>query len=415
MEPMKVLMLNTYDGVGGAAIAAFRLLQGIRAQHIDGHMLVQFKGKNSRELLCIDTPVRKMAKSLKLFLELQPAGFYPNKPYANFTPALLPDRLVKDVASVAPDIIHLHWLASGFMRLETLRKLKKPLIWTLHDSWAFTGGCHIPFACHAYQRSCGACPVLGSSSEKDLSRWIWRRKEKAWRDLNLTVVTPSRWMADCAKSSSLFRDLRVEVIPNGLDLSLYRPVDRQLARELLQLPQRKKLILFGAAHGTDDRNKGFDLLQEALKKISARWEDAVELVVIGASLPSDAPPLGMKAHYLGRLQDDLSLVLSYAAADVFVAPSRMENLSNMVMEAMACGTPCVAFNQGGMPDLVEHGRTGYLAQPFDVDDLAQKIDMVLEDDAKRQEMSENARYKVEKEFSLDIVANRYACLYRELL
>lgn len=412
---MKVLMLNTYDGVGGAGIAACRLLQGVRNRDIDCNMLVQFKLKGSPALICNETPIGKMGRSIKLFLESQAAGRYPNRPYANFTPAFLPDSLLRQVALVGPDLIHLHWMGSGFMRLETLNGFKRPIVWTLHDSWAFTGGCHVPFECRGYRERCGSCPVLGSSSENDLSRWIWRRKERAWRDLNLTVVTPSRWLADCARSSSLFRDVRVVVIPNGLDTALYRPIEKQTARDLLQLPKEKKLVLFCAAHGTNDRNKGFDLLLEALKRVAGGAKEAVELLVIGAAKPDKGSSLEMKTRYLGRLQDDLSLVLAYSAADVVVSPSLMENLPNTVMEAMACGTPCVAFNQGGMPDLVEHGRTGYLAQPFDVDDLAKKLGMLLEDPRQRQVMGEYSRCKVESEFSLDRVAGRYSDLYRELL
>jgi glycosyltransferase involved in cell wall biosynthesis len=154
----------------------------------------------------------------------------------------------------------------------------------------------------------------------------------------------------------------------------------------------------------------------ALQKISAgRWKDTAELLVFGESEPACVPPFGMKARYFGRLHDDISLVLLYAAADVFVAPSMQDNLSNTVMEAMACGTPCVAFHQGGMPDLIEHGRAGYLARPYEPDDLAAGIEGVLEDDTARQEMALCSRRKAEREFDLDKVSQRYVALYREIL
>ncbi len=262
---MKVLMLNTFDEVGGAARATMRLLGGVRDQGIDCRLLVQFKTGNAGEVICNSNSLRKLGRRLKLFLGLLPVRMYPNRPENNFSPALLPDHLVAEIKAIDPDIIHLHWLGAGFLRVETLRRLGKPLIWTLHDSWAFTGGCHVPYACKRYQQSCGACPVLGSSREGDLSRWTWNRKERAWRDLNLTVVTPSRWLADCARSSSLFRDLRVEVIPNGLDTGMFKPGDKEQARKLLGLPKDKKIILFGAVRGTTDPNKGFHLLTKALQ------------------------------------------------------------------------------------------------------------------------------------------------------
>lgn len=413
---MKVLMLNTFDEWGGAARAAFRLHRGIRESGIDSRLMVQFKTGDAIDVICNTHPLVKLTRQAKLVLDSMPVRLYPNSPIHNFSSALLPQMLAGKVSAMDYDLLHLHWVAGGFLRLETLGKFGKPLVWTLHDSWPFTGGCHVPFECVRYRQRCGGCPVLGSSREKDLSRWVWRRKEKAWRNLKLTVVAPSRWLADCAKSSALFREVRVEVIPNGLDLALFKPVDKRLARELLGLPQDKKLILFGAFGGHGDPNKGFSLLLAALQKMSAgSWKDTAELIVFGSSEPACAVPFGMKARYLGRLHDDISLVLAYAAADVFVAPSMLENLSNMVMESMACGTPCVAFNQGGMPDLVEHGRTGYLARPFESDDLATGIGGVLEDDVARQEMARRSRRKVEEDFALDKVAHRYAALYREIL
>jgi glycosyltransferase involved in cell wall biosynthesis len=409
-------MLNTFDEGGGAARAAFRLHRGVRGLGIDSRLMVQFKSGDAEDVICNTTPLGKLARRGRLALNMLPAQLYPNRPIENFTPAWLPQTLAGKVAAVDHDILHLHWLAAGFLRLETLKKFRRPLVWTLHDSWAFTGGCHVPFECVRYRERCGACPVLGSSREEDLSRWVWERKERSWQNLKLTVVTPSRWLADCARSSALFRDVRVEVIPNGLDLALFKPTDKRLARKLLGLPQDKKLILFGGVAGTRDRNKGFSLLLTAMQILSsAGWKDTAELMVFGASASAGTPSSGMKARYLGKLHDDIRLVLLYAAADVFVAPSILENLSNTVMEAMACGTPCVAFDQGGMTDLIEHGRTGYLARPYDPDDLAAGIDGVLENDAVRQGMALRSRRKVEEEFDLEKVSQRYSSLYREIL
>lgn len=413
---MKVLLLNTFDEAGGAARAVSRLNGGLRGMGIDSRMLVQFKSGDEKGVMGARTPVERMLWDFRPHLDALPVRFYRNNPVSKFSPAWLPDSLVPRVEAINADIIHLHWLAAGFLRLETLQRFKKPLVWTLHDSWAFTGGCHVPFDCVRYRQRCGACPVLGSSSELDLSRRVWRRKKKAWRDLKLTVVTPSRWLADCARSSSIFHDVRVEVIPNGLDLTIFKPVEKRLARELLSLPLNRKLILFGGMSSTSDRNKGFHLLLPALQKMSAEgWKEMAELVVFGSSEPDCAPPFGMKANYLGRLHDNSTLALLYAAADVFVAPSMQENLPNTVMESMACGTPCVAFEQGGVPDLIEHERSGYLARPFEADDLARGIALVLEDEGRRTAWSTEARRKVEREYSLEEVAGRYADLYREIL
>lgn len=412
---MKVLLLNTFDEWGGAAKAAFRLNRGLQGIDVDARLLVQTKAGDATDVIGTQTLLARIAYGIRAHLDALPVRLYPNRPVYNFTPAMMPDTLAGQVAAIAPDIVHLHWLAAGFMRLETLAKLNRPLVWTLHDSWAFTGGCHIPYQCVRYREMCGACPVLGSGREEDLSRWTWRRKKRGWRDLRLTVVAPSRWLAGCARSSSIFRDVRVEVIPNGLDTAVYRPIDRRSAREQLGLSQDKKYILFGAMNSTSDPNKGFQFLLPALQKLSAGgWQDDAELLVFGASEPAEPPPFGMKTNYLGRLRDDAGMARLYSAADVFVAPSILENLPNTVMESMACGTPCVAFDQGGMADLIEHGQTGYLARPHEPEELARGIVWVLENGDRRRELSAEARQKVEREFALEKVAGRYLALYREM-
>jgi len=411
---MKILMLNTFDETGGAARSAVRLLKGIREHDIDAGLLVQFKTGNVKDVICNRNLLRKLVRRLKVYFGLLPVRRYPNKPENNFSPSLLPDNIPKEIARINPDIIHLHWLCAGFLRVETLPKLTKPLLWTLHDSWAFTGGCHVPFDCLRYRQSCGKCPVLGSSHEKDLSRSTWQRKEKAWRDLNLTVVAPSRWLAECARSSSLFQNVRVKVIPNGLDTGIFQPGDKEHSRNVLGLPQDRKIILFGAVWASTDPNKGFHLLMQALQELS---QDPSNLtaVVFGSDDFASIPDLGMPVVCLGRIDDDYTLAATYSAADVFVAPSMLENLPNTVMEAMACGTPCVAFHQGGVSDLVEHKASGYLAQAYDISDLAHGIAWTLEDKERHVKLAHRSRQKIKAEFSLEMMSDRYISLYRELL
>jgi len=413
---MKVLHLSTFDESGGAARAAFRLHKGLQAIGCDSQMLVQFKLGVDPAVMGARNALGRMLRTLRPHLDALPVRLYPNRPVSSFSPALLPDNLAKRVAEIDPDIIHLHWVTAGFMQLETLHCFNKPLIWTLHDSWAFTGGCHVPYDCLRYRQQCGACPVLGSTHDHDLSRRIWQRKERGWRDLLFTVVTPSRWLAGCAGTSSLFRDQRIETIPNPLDLEQFKPVDKRTARELLALPQDKKLLLFGGIIGTRVRNKGFHLLVSALREVAERgWSDYAELMVFGSSEQAVAPDLTLKTRYLGHLDDDARIALLYAAADVFVAPSLQENLPNTVMEAMACGTPCVAFNQGGVPDLIDHETNGYLARPYEPADLVRGIAWVIEDEKRWQDLSNRARRKTEIEFELHSVARQYGNLYQEVI
>ena len=413
---MKVLMLNTYDEHGGAAKAAFRLNRGMHAIGIDSHLLVQAKTGNAAEVSGATNPVRKIFYGIRTFLGTVPVRMYPKKPVNNFTPAMMPDCLAREITRFAPDVAHLHWIGAGFMRVETLQKIRIPLVWTLHDSWAFTGGCHMPYDCTRYRENCGSCPILGSQRREDLSWRVLQRKNKAWCGLNLTVVTPSRWLANCARKSSLFRDRRIEVIPNGIDLSIFKPTPKQRARDLLELPRNKKLILFGGINSTSDPNKGFQFLLPALKNLSSRSrKQDIELLVFGSSVPGKPLEFNMRISYLGRLQDESSLALLYSAADLLVVPSRQENLPNTILESMACGTPCVAFNQGGIPEIIDHGLNGYLANPFDQEDLAHGIGSLLGDDRLRQSMAINARQKVKADFSLQTAVRRYGDLYGELL
>lgn len=407
-------MLNALEGVGGAARAAARLERGLRERGLDARLLVHFRSVREGGALCRGGALRRAARRLKVYLGVLPVRAYPNRPENNFTPALLPDGLPREVRRAAPDLIHLHWLGAGFCRIETLAKFSQPLVWTLHDSWAFTGGCHVPFACDRYRQRCGACPVLGSRREADLSRWTWRRKERAWRDLNLTIVAPSCWLAECVRSSSLLGHFPVRVIPNGLDVERFRPMDRSTARNLLGLPEDRKIVLFGAVNATSDANKGWRLLHQALK-VLASDVSGVEAVVFGAPRPNVLPDVGMPLHFLGELNEEAKLVAAYASADVFVLPSLSEVFPLVGLEALATGTPVVAFNIGGLPDLIEHQRDGYLARPYELADLARGIAWFLEDPERRAEAGRRAREKAVGKFSLGAVAERYIALYGEVL
>lgn len=411
---MKILYLNGADIEGGAAKAATRLLQGVHIQGGDARLYVQRKYSDTA---LVDGPRSLLGKALgftRPTIEQLLFGITPGKVNGPFCAAYLPDGLLAQVSGTAPDIIHLHWVAR-MMRLETLRRFTVPMVWTLHDSWAFTGGCYLPGDCTRYRESCGACPVLGSSRENDLSRRVWQRKERAWHGLNLTLIAPSRWMAACARSSSLFRDMRIEVIPNGIDAQSYKPFDKRAARERFSLPHDKRLILFGAKLATQDRNKGFHLLKESLCRLAVTAQsDEIELVIFGSAESAQLAELGVKTHYLGWQNDDAALMLLYAAADVFVLPSLQESLGYTVMEAMACGTPCVAFNQGGVPDLIDHQHNGYLAHPYEPSELARGIAWILEDENRWEALSRKARQKIENVYAIEKVAERHLALYREI-
>ncbi|AFY57858.1 glycosyltransferase [Rivularia sp. PCC 7116] len=415
---MKVLHLSTHDISGGAARATYRLHRGLQEIGLDSQMLVQEKSSSDKTVIAPKIRLSQGIAKTKLTFETLPLKFYRQRSKGTFFSQWLPDRVVSQVANIKPDIINLHWISGAFLQIESIAKFKQPLVWTLHDMWVFTGGCHVARDCQRYTQSCGACPQLNSTNNWDLSRWVHKRKTRAWQSLTnsnrLTLVAPSNWIAECAKSSSLFKNSGVEVIPHGLNTQKYRPIKQTIAREILGLPQNKRLILFGAIEATSDRNKGFHLLQPALQQLSqSGWNDNTEVVIFGASQPENPPELGFKTHYLGHLYDDSSLATVYSAADVMLVPSLQESFGQTASESLACGTPVVAFNATGLKDIVSHQECGYLAQPYNIDDFARGITWVLEDTQRHEKLSFYAREKAEREFTLELQAKRYSTLFEQ--
>ena len=308
------------------------------------------------------------------------------------------------------DIVHLNWINQRFLDLKELGKIKKPIVWTLHDSWAFTGICHLPYDCKNYESHCGACPMLGSKKEMDLAHEVFEKKFEVYNDLDLHIVTPSRWLGECAKLSALLGRFPVYVIPNCIDTDLYEPIDKADARKVLGLEADKKYLLFGAMHVMKDANKGFAYLQEALKQIN---NAKVELLVYGTNDDMQSYNLPIPARSLGYINNDKIMALLYNAADVTIVPSLSENLSNTIMESLSCGTPVVAFNIGGNCDMIDHEQNGYLAAERDSEDLAKGIEWCLTNNADGI-LSKNARKKVLDNYSIDIVSKQYKELYESI-
>lgn len=410
---MKVLLINKIDIEGGAAKAVYRLHKALLESGIDSKMLVQIKKTDDYTILGPNTKLQKAIGMISSILDRVPVKLYKNRTKTLFSPSWLPFSNVVDmVKDIKPDIVHLHWICDGMIRIEELAKIEFPIIWSLHDMWAFTGGCHYDEGCGGYRKNCGNCKVLGSEKEDDLSRKTWKRKHKIFSKLlNVAVVGLSKWITSCAQKSTLLEDKKVINIPNLIDTRTFKPFGKEKSRVLLNLPHDKKLVLFGAMEATSDPRKGFKELSEALHKLKNK---DIELVVFGSSKPQDAPEFGFKTHYLGQLYDDISLVILYNAVDVVVVPSLQENLSNVIMESLSCATPVVAFDVGGNRDMIEHCKNGYLAKPFDTTELAYGIEWVL-NNKDYEELCKNAREKIVKEFDSRVVVQRYIRLYEEVL
>jgi glycosyltransferase involved in cell wall biosynthesis len=336
-----------------------------------------------------------------------------NLRHLRFSPALLSRDSSPVIARCDPDIIHLHWINYGHISPEGLGDISQPIVWTAHDMWPFTGGCHYSGSCKGFEANCGCCPVLGSIRKDDCSAQLLARKARAWRDRQITLACPSKWLANHASNSTLFHNRRVCVVPNPLDLGRFSPGSKRVARARLELDAKAPVLLFGAHKGLRNPEKGFPLFDRALQMIVATKNyPKPHLAVVGADesqrgeVRTDLP-----VHFLGRL-DQETMVEAYRAADLFVLPSLNDNLPNMVAEALACGTPCVAFDAGGVTDMIAHEYNGFLADAFEPADLAEKIIHGLDEALAGPYLSQAARTTAETMFAPAKVAQRYIEIYR---
>ena len=408
---MRVVHLAYADGGGGAFKAAHRIHRGLRALDIDSRMLVSKRVTGDPDVADAGTPAGRIWAQLATYLDVMPLRLL-GIPADDFSSlAWVGTGAARRAHKLAPEVVQLHWICAGFMRIEALATLREPVVWRLADMWPLAGIGHYSGDDTRYLHGYSADRRPPGERGPDLNRWVWQRKRRAFARLkDLTLVAPSRWLARCASQSPLFRERRVEVIPTGQDISIYRPIPKKTAREILHLPQEARLVMAGSM-GVGEKRKGVALLLQALERLRER---RYELLLLG-DRPRTAPSLPVQAHWLGKLNDDVSLALAYSAADVFVAPSLEENLANTVIEAMACGVPCVAFNIGGMPDIIRPDLNGYLATPFATDDLARGIVTILESGAAYERLSAAARDTVVTEFSAELQARRFASLYEEVL
>ena len=409
---MRVLQVSTYDGGQGAARAAFRLHRALRDQGTDSCMRVALSSSGDAWVQAPRSKPRQAAALLR-----STASWWLSKPQRSANPithsvAALPSRLDRQLNASGADVLHLHWLQDEFLSVEAIGRLRGPVVWTLHDTWPFCGSEHYPFDAEDQRFALGYRRGNRSVLEGgvDLDRWTWRRKGKAWHSLlpQLQLIAPSRWMAEQASRSALFSAVPCQVLPNAIP-QVFQPTDRAQARAALGWPQTQQLILFGAIDATDPR-KGADLLQAALRRLAPQDSEQLMAVILGQSQPKQPQDWPIPAFYSGRFHDDVSLALAYAAADVVVVPSRMDNLPQSATEAMACGTPVVAFDQGGMADVITHQQTGWLAQPFDPQALSQGIRWALQRPQWQPVVSQHlSRWRP------DAVARAHADLYAEVL
>ena len=411
---MKVFQLNYSDINGGAARAAYRIHHALRVHGIESQMLVTVASGGDRTVQGLRGRWSRMVSRLRPHLASPVRQLLHTGNPIIHSPAVVPSTWPQRLNASDADVVHLHWVQSEMLSVEDIGRIRKPIVWTLHDMWALCGAEHYTEDERwrdGYWRT--NRPVYESGF--DLNRWVWRRKCRHW-NRPIAIACPSKWLADCARSSFLMRDWPVRVVPNPIDTDNWRPINKSLARKLLGLPSEVPLLVFGAMEGGRDPRKGFDLLLAALDHLKNYLSlHTMQLVVFGQDAPRQQPKLGYPTHYTGHLHDAHSLRALYSAADLLVLPSRQDNLPNTGLEAHSCGTPLVAFNIGGLSEIVDDRITGALAKPFEPASLAEAIRWVLEDPQRRSKLSAAARQRAEHLWSTSRVARLYSELYESIL
>lgn len=409
---MRVLIVNTSERTGGAAVAANRLMMALNNNGVKAKMLV--RDKESDSLTVVGLPKSPMLnwhflwERLVIFFHCR----FSRKHLFEIDLANSGSDITKLREFQEADVIHLHWINQGMLSLSGIRKILKsgkPVVWTMHDIWPATAICHLTLNCRNFTTHCHNCRLLpGKGSSSDLSTSVWRKKEKMLEDSSIYFVTCSHWLEQEAKASALLKGQKIVSIPNPIDTHIYRSGDKQTARKNLGLPEDKRLILFVSQRVTN-KNKGMDYLIDACRQLKD-----YELVILGGHAEEVVDQLPLKAHPLGYVNDERRIVEIYQAVDVFVLPSLSENLPNTIMEAMACGVPCVGFKVGGIPEEIDHKRNGYVAEYRDSDDLARGIRWILSE-ADYDQLSQEAVRKVAHSYSQQSVAISYLDVYHQAM
>jgi glycosyltransferase involved in cell wall biosynthesis len=409
---VKILHFSAGSLRGGAARGAYCLHQGLLDLGVNSCFISNGKNNSSQEnLFNLNSGLFENIK----FALLPRLGSLPKYLYLKRQPFLFNTGLEGvDITKLKQyrdaDIIHLHWI-NGMVSMSALKKIKKPVVWTIRDMWPFTGGCHYSMGCSGYTDSCGGCPQLGSERAKDLSHFIFENKKNSLPP-NVRPIGISRWITSCANNSPTFEGIPVNTIYNNIDTKAFFPVDKALARKKLALPADAKIVLVGAQSVTDFY-KGFELFKQAVSYLPS---EKLTIVAFGGSPISLDKTCTLKVVNLGFITSDEQLRYVYSAADVFVAPSRMDAFGKTIGESLACATPVVCFNASGPGEIVIHKRTGYKAAPYDSRDLANGINWILsQTEESRERMKSAGVERVNQHFHVEVVAKQYLNLYREML
>ena len=405
------LLVGLSDGGGGAAKATTRLHAGLCRAGISSTLVVRQSVGGVASRMASDSELVQALASARPLVEgvMQRLQRSPNQSFHSSN--LLPSRWSRMIDAHRPDVVNLHWIGAGAMSIRDVGRISRPVVMTLHDMWGFCGSEHLSSEDEGERWRIGYSRRNRPASHRgvDLDRRTWRRKRRHWSPTH--VVCPSNWLARCARQSALMSEWPIHVIPNALDTDVFRPIDQATARQILNLPLDETLLFFGA-FGSRDPQKGFDRFVEVLGSLSGRIAN-LGAVLTGGGEDAPLPSIpGVHVRSLGAIQDEVSLALVYSAVDIVVVCSSQESLSQVATEAQACGTPVAAFDVTGLPDAVEHQKTGYLAQPFAVEDLAAGVEWILASPDRQSRLADAARTRAIRLWSESEVVSRYVEVYR---
>jgi glycosyltransferase involved in cell wall biosynthesis len=399
--------------------ACTRISDALNEIGVESKILVLQKNGIVKNEFSIKSPISKrISKFINLleskFIQSYKSKYKPVFSISSYGVNILKNKYVKDA-----DIIHIHWINGGFLSIRQIYKLYKSgkkIVWTIHDSWSFTGGCHVRYGCEKYSNKCGQCLVLQSKNKFDISRIQWLIKKKYYNKMNFVVVAPSNKHAEFAKKSSLLKDKQIYVVNNPLDFNKFRPINKKIARSILNLNSNKKIIAFGALNPISAPYKGFDYLYKAFKIMKEDNEEIVnniELLIFGANECKQIEDLGYKVKCLGRLNDEVSLVLTYSSSDIYISPSIEESFGQTYLESIACGTPAVGFNNTGAEDIVQNNKNGFLIQYKNYEELKDILLFISKNDFQKKLDFNNESFL--NKFSYKKIAKDYLCIYNSLL
>lgn len=380
---MKVLHINTYDKNGGAAIAALRLHNAMLLANIDSKYLVLEKTLHDRiDILTISRYSRYIKKIINNVLERNITKNM-NAIKGLFSSFKYGFKIVNRQEIIKADIIYLHWINSflNYNELKKLIKTGKPIFWFMHDMFPITGGCHHSFNCTNYVKKCHKCPYNKKGIDHSVRQY--KAKKKLYKQYNnLYFVTPSRWLFSCVKNCDITKNNKIYHIPNLIDMSLFKPIKKNVARELFSINRNVMIIGFGADYALNNKYKGWEYMENALlilKENGVIKNIGIELIIFGSNYNKEVDDkIPYPIHFLGHLNDDYSMIMAYNCMDIFVIPSIAENFPNTVLESLSCNIPVVGFIIGGIPDMV-NDNTGYLSEYKNSNDLAKGIALLIKE------------------------------------